>query len=48
MANVKEIVSEELDSTQLTPEKKQKILNNKIKSCNAFPEKTDDELIYQI
>ena len=48
MVDVNKIINEELDSPQLTAEKKQKILNNKIKSGNANPKKSDDELIYKI
>ncbi len=44
--NFESFLKEEFDYPTLTPEKKARILKNKINSGYAFPEKTDDELLY--
>jgi hypothetical protein len=43
-----EFIQEELDSPSLPSEKISKILQNTVHSGYAFPDKSDDELIYGI
>ena len=45
--NFDDFLKEEFDNPTLTPEKKARILKNRINSGYAFPEKTDDELLYE-
>lgn len=44
--NMEEFMQQEFDAPELTPEKIEKILAKTVRTGYAFPEKSDDELLY--